>query len=63
VREEAGNRRTVAHNLQYGLGCSNEERRIMRSLNLLSALACICLIAVGVNNQARRGNDPLLNGG
>jgi polyisoprenoid-binding protein YceI len=63
VREEAGNRRTVAHNLQYGLGCSNEERRIMRSLNLLSAIACICLIAVGVNNQARRGNDPLLNGG
>jgi polyisoprenoid-binding protein YceI len=35
----------------------------MRYLNLLTALACICLTAVGVNHQPERGNTLLLNGG
>lgn len=35
----------------------------MRSLNLLTAIVCICVMAVGVSHQPGRGNDLLLNAG
>lgn len=36
---------------------------MMRPLNLLTAIACICLITAGVNHQLGRGNDLWSEGG